>query len=176
MPAGRRWIMSAIALALLYGNAMVALQPAELLELGLFIPHPEAVRNAFVLTAMFASDLPQNEDYLIQGRLAPADIADDQERWITLPLGEHLPRRHPITTMEIYAPYPQAIGGEPARQRAWTVMAHKIRARHNRLHPDIPVEQIRFGALQWPKDPRGYRAREVAGQTWLQLWFKEPLK
>ena len=173
LSASRRLILSAIALGLLYGNAMVALQPSQLEQLGLFIPHPKAVRDAFVLTAMFASDSPVNEEYVIHGNRTQTGRADDRGSWIRLPLAEHLPLRHAMTSMQIYVPYPEQIHGEAGRQRAWTVLAGKIRANHNRLHPDQPISQVRFGSLEWPKDRRGFHAGKAPGRTLLRIWFTE---
>ena len=151
--------MSAIALALLYGNAMVALQPPQLVELGLYIPHPKFVRDIFALTGMFSSNSPRNEDYLIYGRRTQTGRAEDRGRWIELPLSEHFPLRHSITTMQIYVPFHETIYGEEGRARAWSVFARKIRANHNRLHPDLPVADIRLDAVDWPADPRALRRR-----------------
>jgi hypothetical protein len=173
LSASRRWILSAIALGLLYGNAMVALQPPQLEAFGIFIPHPKAVRDAFVLTAMFLTDSPKNEEYVIHGLRTQTGRAEDRGGWIRLPLTDHFPHRHGITSMHLYVPYPEAIGGEAGRQRAWALLAAKIRANHNRLHPDQPVAQVRIGSLEWPKDPRGFHAGKAPGTTMLRIWFTE---
>jgi hypothetical protein len=174
MSALRRLIMSAIALALLYGNAMVALQPPELLALGLYIPHPKLVRDAFTLTSMFSSYSPRNEDYLLYGKRTQSGRADDRGSWIELPLSEHFPLRHSITTMQIYVPFHTALYGEEGRARAWSVLARKIRANHNRLYPDLPVAEIRLDAVDWPTDPRGFRAGMLPDRTRNRMWFIEP--
>ncbi len=173
MSAIRRLIMSALALALLYGNAMVALQPAELVQRGLYIPHPTVVRDVFDLTSMFSSYSPNNEDYAIYGKRTDAGRAEDRGHWIELPLTDHFPLRHAITTMEVYASFPAAIDGEEGRKRAWSVLARKIRANHNRLYPDLPVAEIRLDAFQWPTDPRGFRAGLLPATTTNRMWFSE---
>jgi hypothetical protein len=173
LSAGRRLLLSAIALALLYGNAMVALQPPQLLDLGLYVPHPGFVRHAFELTSMFSSYSPKNEDFAIYGKRTQAGRAEDRGHWIELPLREHLPRRLSITTMQLYASLPARIDGDEGRKRAWSVFARKIRANHERLHPDQPVAEIRLDAFQWPTDPRGFRAGLSPSSTVNRMWFIE---
>ncbi len=173
MSAGRRLSMSAIALALLYGNAMVALQPPQLVELGLYIPHPKFVRDAFDLMSMFSSYSPRNEDYLIYGKRTQVGRPEDRGRWIELPLTDHFPLRHSITTMQLYVSFPAAIYGDVGRTRAWSVLARKIRANHNRLYPDLPVADIRLDAVDWPTDPRGFRAGMLPETTRNRMWFIE---
>ncbi len=168
--------MYTIALALLCGNAMVALQPPELVQLGLYIPHPNFVRDAFELTSMFSTYSPKNEDYMIYAKRTQAGRAEDRGRWIRLPLIDHFPRRHAITTMQIYVPFPARIHGAVGRNRAWSMLAGKIRANHNRLYPDLPVAQIRLDAVQWPTDPRGFRAGKVPGKIQQRMWFSEALE
>jgi len=169
----RRLIMNGIALALLYGNAMVALQPPELEPLGLYIPHPTFVQDAFELTSMFTSYSTMSEDYVLFGKRTQEGLAGDRGSWIRLPLTDHFPRRHGFTTMHLYVPFPARIDGDAGRNRAWSVLARKIRANHNRLHPDRPVELIRIDALQWPADPRGFRAGRAPGKMQERMWFSE---
>jgi hypothetical protein len=152
---------------------MVALQPPKLEQLGLYVPHPAAVRQAFLLTVMFGNYSPYNADYLIQGRRTHAGLADDRGSWINLPLSDHFPLRHSITTMQLYAPFLTTIHGDVGRQHAWAVLSRKIRANHNRLDPAHPVAQIRLFAVKWPKDRRGFRAGKVPNKTKTYLWFTE---
>lgn len=155
---------------------MVALQPPELVARGLSIPHPDAVRNAFDLTSMFSSYSASNEDYAIFAIRTQAGRSGDRGRWIELPLSDHFPRRLPLTAMQIYASFPARIDGDEGRARAWSVLAEKIRANHNRLHPESPVAQIRLDAVQWPTDPRGFYAGKAPGKIRTRLFFSEALE
>ena len=173
LSAGRRWGLSTIALALLLGNALVALQPPQLMERGLFVPHPAFVRDAFLLPAMFGKWSPWNEDYVITGKRTQTGDVRDRGRWIRLPLEDHFPFRHAFTTMQIYVPRHAGGRGDEGQQEALAVLAEKIRANHNRRRPERPVSAVQIGSVVWPKDPRGYRAGKVQGRTWSRVWFSE---
>jgi hypothetical protein len=76
--------------------------------------------------------------------------------------------------MQLYVSFPATLDAEEGRKRAWSVLARKIRANHERLHPDQPVAEIRLDAFQWPTDPRGFRAGLLPATTVNRMWFIEP--
>src|SRR6185503_2201104 len=51
----RRALLNAVALFLIYGNAVVALQPPRLQRAGFYVPTPRWVRDAFLMSGMFTS-------------------------------------------------------------------------------------------------------------------------
>ena len=169
----RRWTMSAIALVLLCGNALVALQPQHVVERGIGIPRPEWLVKAFVVTSMFYSSSDRNEDYVISGRRTQTGVVEDRGQWVMLPLQEHIPFRSMLAGGYLRVQQHQSLEDRMAQRRAWAVLARKTRANHNRLHPDRPVSQVRFGVVDWPKDGRGFRARKVPSLVQSRVWFTE---
>ena len=172
LSVARQFTLSAIALVLLVGNALVVFQPQQLEKYGLYIPDLKFVRDAFQITGMFSVHLPENEDYVLAGKLTQTGLGQERERWIRLSLQDHFPHRHGITTMKIYVAR-HAVLGTVAVYQARAVLARKIRANHNQLYPGRTVSQIRFSFVRWPKDPQGFRAGMVPGQTKSAVWFIE---
>lgn len=170
----RRAAMSALALVLLYGNAAVALGPPPLLRIGLTLPATPGLRDAFLMTGMFSSYTDRNNDFLLAGERTDEGAPTDRKRWIRLPLREHFPSRHGVTYTQLFAAHHWDVHGPIAQRRAWGVLAAKIRARHNRLHPDHPVRRVRLGAAEWPISPMGYRALKTPDNTRLRTWYTEP--
>ena len=79
-----------------------------------------------------------------------------------------------ITYTQLFAAHHWDVYGEAAQRAAWAVLARKIRARHNRLHPDLAVQRVRIGALRWPISTLGYWAGKLPSRTRSQIWFEEP--
>lgn len=168
----RRGLMGIVALALLYGNAAVALAPPPLRRIGLAIPAPDGVRDAFMLTGMFNSYSVYNRDFVLAG--LPQYSEDRSPKgWFKLPLREYFPQRAGITFTQVFAAHHWDAHGRAAQRRAWATLAAKIRRRHNRLHPERPITRVRIGALRWPISPLGYRALKTREHTTPELWFSE---
>jgi len=158
----RRLSMNAIAIALLYGNATVVLQPPGFRGTPLELPTPAFVRDAFLITGMFSSYSAVNTDFMLNGLRTQDGRSHDRGHWIALPLRDHFTQRHGVTFTQLFAAHAWDAQGKAAQARAWAVLARKIRERHNRLHPDARVQRVQLGALEWPQDARGYRAFEAA--------------
>jgi hypothetical protein len=162
-----------LALLILYGNAAVALQPPALRHLGLSIPRPSWVHDAFLMTGMFGSYSVTNGDFVLEGRRTQQGTEASRGQWIALRLREHFARRHGVTFTELFAAHHWDVLGREAQREAWAFLARRIRERHNRLHPDLPVDRVRFGSESWPQSRLGYRAGKASGPVSLELWFEE---
>lgn len=170
----RRLSMNAIAIAVLCGNAMVVLQPPAVRGSRLELPTPGFVRDAFLMTGMFGSYSAFNFDFMLNGLRTQDGRARDRGHWIALRLRDHFAQRHGVTFTQLFVAHAWDTHGKAAQARAWAVLAGKIRERHNRLHPDARIERVQLGTVEWPQDPRGYRALKDARHMRARVWYVEP--
>jgi hypothetical protein len=168
--------MHLLAAIILYGNAAVALQPRALHRIGAGLPRPRALMDAFLMTGMFSSFVTRNADLFIAGERTQDGRAADRGQWLRLSIGEHFPSRHGVVFTQLFVARHWDTFGRVAQRKAWVELAARIRARHNRLHPDAPVARIRFGQIDWPQDPRGYRAGKQAPFVRSTTWYEDGKK
>jgi hypothetical protein len=171
---GRRLAMNAIAVALLYGNAAVALQPGPLRNLPLHLPAPVFLVDAFLVTGMFGSYSIVNTDLYIGGLRTNQGSIEDRGRFIELPVREHFALRQGVIFTQLFATHDWDVHGLASQQKAWVVLARKLREHHNRLHPDHRVSRIIFGTVSWPQSPFGYRALKRVPLVRVQTWHIDP--
>lgn len=169
----RRAAMHALLLFVLYGNVAVALQPPTLLRAKLGLPHPAWMHDAFLMTGMFSSYTKHNSDVFLGGERTHDGREWDRGRWIQLSLRDHFPDRRAIVFTRLFAAHHWDVLGTRAQKRAWKETAKRIRARHNRLHPDAAIARVRFGQIDWPQSPRGYRASKVASKVKAHTWYED---
>ena len=170
----RRWLLNAVALFLIYGNAVAVLQAPALRPFGLSAIAPLWLRDAFLLHGMFTSYSRNNGDLFIAGLRTPTGTLGDRGSWVPLKLRDHFAARHGVTFTQLFATHHWDIHGLSAQREAWSGLAARIRARHNRLHPDRPIARVRFGSEEWPQSPRGYRARKQQARA--RIWYEEPAR
>jgi hypothetical protein len=171
----RRLAMSVLALVIVYGNLSVTFN-ARRAGLGWLprIPCPIAVRDAFLIPGMFGSFVPLNFDCVVQGQLATPGGGLERDRWVTLSITEYFPLRASMTLVHMLAAHHRDMLGASGQRAAWAHYADKIRARHNRLHPEARIARVRIGAESFPQSPDGYRAAKSAAATSFQIWFEQP--
>jgi len=169
----RRVWLSLVALLLFYGNASVALQPAALRRMGFELPAPRWMQDAFLMSGMFTSYSLVNADLFLAGLRTNTGNSADRMRWVPLALAEHFPERQGVTFTQLFAMHHWDVYGVAAQRRAWKPLAAKIRARHNRLHPDRPIVRVRFGSVEWPQSRLGFRANKRPDKIEVRLWFEE---
>lgn len=172
--AARRALLNVLAVLLIYGNATVALQPPRVRRAGLTLPAPRWVRDAFLMSGMFTTWSRSNLDMFITGLRTHDGEPATRGRWIRIAVREHFPDRHGVTFTKLFAMHHWDARGVGAQRRAWKGLARKIRDRHNRLHADRVVARVRFGSLEWPQSPLGYRAGKVPGSIVTRTWYEEP--
>jgi hypothetical protein len=165
--------MHLLALFILYGNAAVAWQPHALHRMGAGLPRTRELMDAFLMTGMFSSFVTRNADLFIAGERTLDGRASDRGQWIRLSIREHFPARHGVVFTQLFVARHWDTYGRAAQRKAWLALSAKIRARHNRTHPDASVARIRFGQIDWPQDPRGYRAGKKAPDVRSHTWFEE---
>ena len=169
----RRALLNALAVFLLYGNAVVALQPPRLRRAGFELPAPRWLRDTFLMSGMFTTFSDTNLDMFITGLRTDDGDPATRRQWVRIAIREHFPDRHGVTFTKLFAMHHWDARGRSAQRGAWIQMAQKIRARHNRLHPESRVERVRFGSVQWPQSPLGYRAAKRPGALQTRTWFEE---
>lgn len=167
----RRWLLNAVALFLIYGNAIGVLQAPTLRALRIDRIAPHWVRDAFLLHGMFTSYSKHNADFFIAGLRTQEGTVGDRGSWVPIRLREHFAGRHGVVFTQLFATHHWDIHGKAAQRNAWRALAARIRARHNRLHPDRPLAVVRFGSEEWPQSPLGYRARKF--EAIARIWFEE---
>ncbi|MGD8863753.1 MAG: hypothetical protein PVI30_27310 [Myxococcales bacterium] len=168
--------MGVVAAFLVYGNLGVALTPGPVSRaLGVPpLPQPPVLRDAFLLPGMFNSFSRRNFDHYIGGLRDDTGEAATRGKWIPIPVKEHFVQRHGITFVQLSAMHHYDVHGPDLQHHAWAGLARRIRARHNRLHPERRVRRIRFGIVTWPKSPEGYRHRKQAREIRTVTWYVEP--
>jgi len=166
--------MHALAALILYGNAAVALQPHPLHRAGLGLPRSAELLDAFLMTGMFSSYVTRNADMFLAGERSLVGREQDRGEWIRLPINEHFPARHGVVFTQLFVARHWDTFGKSAQRQAWAGLAARIRARHNRLHPDAAIARVRFGQVDWPQHPDGYRAGKLAPRVRARTWFEEP--
>lgn len=173
--AGRltRALRNAVAVLIIYGNVAVALQPAALRRIGLRVPRPAVLHDAFLMTGMFGSYSLTNSDFVLLGQRTQAGLTQDRGRWIRLHLRDHFASRHGVVFTQLIAAHHWDVLGTGAQRRAWAFLSQRIRERHNRLHPERAVARVRIGSVEWPQSPLGYRAAKATGPLRSQIWFSE---
>lgn len=171
--ATRKTVMSVVAAVILYGNVAVIFNPQKLgLPFESPWPRPFLLYDAFLLTGMFTSFATENIDFVIGGRTVPRSPGE-KPTWIVLSLNEMVPGRMGIKFTQLLVARHWDMLGVWAQRVAWSRAAKQIRARHNRLHPDRPIDAVRIGALAWPLDPRGYRAAKPKAHAHYRDWHND---
>jgi hypothetical protein len=169
----RKLALHAFALFIIYGNVAVALQPAAVRKAGWTVPRPKLLHDAFLMTGMFSSYSRRNADLYIAGERTQDGRPHDRGQWIRLRIRDHFAERRGVVFTQLFAVHHWDVHGKAAQRRAWKGLARRIRERHNRLHPDAQVRYVRFGQIDWPQDPRGYRAGKVAPHVRANDWYSE---
>ncbi len=163
--------MNLVALAILFGNLAVIFNPVKfglngvpgLLDL--LPPGPRfAAHDAFLMTGMFSGYPDSNTDLVVRGHRRGGD-------WFELELSEHFPRGVGPECTRMWATRYWDMAGARAQRAGWKIYTEKIRARHNRLHPDDPIDRVELGSDNWPLSTRGYRAAKTPEQTRFNSWY-----
>jgi hypothetical protein len=149
-------VMSALSLAVIYYTAAIlwnALSTAWMLPVRL--PVDFFVGGLFNVFPVFTHYESVNTDVVIEGLREGA--AGEEASWVELPVGHYLPFRPGELQARVLAPIQVRFLGADGTQ-SYLTLARKIQSRHNRLHPERVLQQVRLRALSWPRSPDGYRA------------------
>jgi hypothetical protein len=167
--------MSAIAILVVYGNLAVTFNPDKFGLVGWpALPRPFAVHDAFLIPGMFSGYVNYNFDFMLMGERTNGGRASDRGMWIELPYKEHFPLRYPIVYTQLFAAHHWDMLGQEGQRRAWVDLSARIKAHHNRLHPDAPIRRLQIGSLNFPLSPLGYRAAKRPETTQAELWYGDP--
>lgn len=172
-PRARRLLLNLLAAFLIYGNAVVALQPPALRRAGFVLPTPRWLRDAFLMSGMFTTWSNTNVDMFIAGLRTDRGEPATRGQWLRIALRDHFPDRHGVTFTKLFAMHHWDALGVIAQRRAWRELARKIRERHNRLYPEQAVLRVRFGSVEWPQSPLGFRAAKLQGAIDTRIWYEE---
>ena len=171
----RRMLRIALALFLVVGNLFVIAQPGPVLHSRWNpLPRSLALRDVFLLPGMFNSYSTSNLEPFIGGLRTDAGYEGDRGQWVRLAVAEHLPHRLGVNFTRLFAMHHRDRWGKRGQQRAWELLAERIRERHHRVHPARPIGRVRFGVLSWPKSPDGYRARKTSKAIKVTTYYADP--
>ncbi len=170
--------MNVVGAVVVLGNLMVIFHPPKL-GLGR-VPGaldllPErarfAVFDGFLMTGMFNSYAVRNLEPVVRGRLV--EPGPDGERvWRRLPLDDFFPRGVGTEYTRFIVARHGDMLGRAALRRGWRSYTRQIRARHNRMHPDAPIDRVELGADQWPMSIEGFDAERTPAQTEYTVWYE----
>lgn len=171
----RRVLMSAIALLVVYGNVAVVFNTEKLGLSGWpSLPRPFAIHDAFLIPGMFSSYTTYNFDLYIEGERTNTGRLDERQRWIELTFREFFPQRYPIAYTQLFAAHHWDMLGDEAQRATWAALARRIQRRQNLLHPEAPIQRVRFGSENFPTSSEGYRTAKVASATHREIWYSDP--
>lgn len=157
------------ALVLVLAEAVTILVPA-----GAHFPSPHpalgALDEALLKGHMFATRNPDNGEAVIEGRAARGPGA---RRWRVLRTEDFLVDEVPgARVTRLSAVRARLLGGPEAQREAWAEMARHVLRRQNALHPEAPIDAVRFGLSRWPKDDAGFAAGARPGAVSYVPWFQ----
>ncbi|HEY2734125.1 MAG TPA: hypothetical protein VGI70_09070 [Polyangiales bacterium] len=170
-----RAYMSAIAVLIIYGNLAVTFNPEKFGRVDWpALPRPFAIHDAFLIPGMFSGYVNYNFDFVLMGERTQQGRPRDRGEWIELPYKEHFPLRYPIVYTQLFAAHHWDMLGQQAQRDAWAALSVRIKAHHNRLHPDAPIDRLQIGSLNFPLSPLGYRGAKTRDATRAELWYGDP--
>jgi len=178
-----RWAMMFVGLFLIFGNVAVVFHPGkyglkDVKGLRSYLPKPasRAIHDMFLMTGMFSSYSTNNLDLIIQGHLSDADWLPADDRWVDLNIKEHLPRTLGTEYTRLWVSHHKSTFGKKAQKEGRAVFAVKIKARHNRLHPEQPIDGVRLGVESWRQQASGYRAGKTPENTKFYSWHEDEVE
>lgn len=168
----RRILLNFLIFLFIYTNIAVIFSPhytPYLEKRG--VPIPAVLYDTFLYSHMFISFIKVNFDHSIEGF---SSVPSEPSTWIKLNVEEFFPYGVGMRHIRMTANRYHYMKGVDEQQIVIKKLADQILQRQNRLHPDRPVEKIRFGFEQWPRNPVGYRASKLPGQVlYVELYSEE---
>ena len=149
---GARLLPAALALVLVYLNLAALFTSCGIrIELA----RPWYLHRPFQIFTLFSYYTSTNYGFEAVARVAGSGDSADGERWIPIDLYAYFPQVTGEANRRIYQ---DSFLHDPARQRkGQAYVLERIKALHNRNHPDLPIDRIRMYLLSWPKHTTGYK-------------------
>lgn len=134
---------------LIYTNIAAFLGHAYPKSLARWLPLPRELRDQFALYGVFHEYRTNGWELSLWG--LPVAAHGDTNQWRKLDADELLPYRRPHQDQRIRAMRHRATAEpEVAEREARLVLGRKVRERHNRLHPESPIERVGLREEEWP--------------------------
>jgi hypothetical protein len=166
----RELVVIYFVVAVLYGNLAVIVND---LPLGVQLPTIGGRVQLFDIFSVFSFYQPVNDAIFLRGYVAQGAGCLDNSPLIDLNVDEYLPHWRGEQQSRAFANHHYYYGGSPGQQKALGRLAGKIRERHNRLHPQCPVDRVDIGVYRWPRSPQGYETLRTPDQTRIIYWYPE---
>lgn len=164
-----RALRSVLALALVYGNvAVLNAQFAVVYEWVPALPVIDLLADPFYLFGMFDDYERDARELVVEGYVAGA------HEWIRLDGADFFPGS--VADRQIWAQGRRKLGElltDEMMEDEQRCLLSRIRARHNRLHPERQIEKVRVGHLSWEKSAQGHEAKRVRSEEEMVIWYEE---
>ena len=160
LPSRRsRWVFSIFAVGLLYANCAVVWNHQAARWQAPSLPIPSKVAGVFQLFGMFTSYETNNSELVLWGYTG--DAPEGTRGWKPLPTEEYFPFKRGVRRQLLWATKFFRANDLDGHARAWVRSGKQILARHNRLHPEIPISQLALESRTWPRSPAGFYALQT---------------
>ena len=180
--AGRwRRLGAGLVIALvLYANAAVILRPlAARLALPravrdrLVLPLPAAIHDALHIFGVFSSYETMNREVVVEGLTETVRGGAHHFEWRRLDVDDWFPARRGERHTRLYAH--RNVGNLTPRTFVETqrLLAARLKARHLREHPELPLHGLRVRVVSWPRSLAGYEAERRPGGMEVVTWHAE---
>jgi hypothetical protein len=118
------------------------------------LPQPTATDHLFRMFSLFSGYTTRNKSYEAEASIADTEDETGEPRWIPIDLTLYFPQVHGEANRRINLHSVSRDNAEK-RQRDYARLVDVIRLRHNREHPDLPIDRLRIYLITWPKDKQG---------------------
>lgn len=152
----RKWLLSIIAIAIIYSNIIVIAAIPFPFARGL--PIPKIMAFFFNVYSVFSNYNVESKDYFIWV-LAGTD--EKEENWVPINIDEYFPYKRGAYAGRIaplfYVKRAAITGDWSILGNIHEQMAEKILKKYNRLNPEKPATKVKIAFGYWPKSRKSYR-------------------
>lgn len=116
------------------------------------LPRPWFASSLFQIFSLFGYYTEENYGYELQVRRA-----GEVDGWYEINPYDFFPQTlgEANRRLNFYSYH----GQSERKARTYGVMADRIKLRHNRVHPDEPIDRVQIYLVEWPKSSDGYMAK-----------------
>jgi len=163
----RPFVLSVVALAIVYANLAVMLNP-YLRRVDAALPLPWIASDMFILFGVFSYYETQNHEMTIWG--LAKNPATGATYWKALPTADYMPQFRGEQHTRLWAGRHYGSLDRDRHWRAWQFQGRRILERYNRLNPHDPITQVALQSASWPRSLDGFYASRSAETETRQYW------
>jgi hypothetical protein len=163
-----RWLLSAVALAVIYVNLAVIFHPGATRRKHPALPLHPALYDAFLIFGVFSYYETNNHEMQLWGDTGKTNVGIGG--WKLLDAHEHFPFTRGERDGRIWASRHYRALPRSEHLAVWQRTGLQILQRHNRLHPDEPILRLGIQNVSWPRSPEGFYAAYVSNRARYTFW------